>query len=758
MIHVHRLRGCSPTPLAHYLKSLGILRLVAEQRDPSARGWWKDECFHLATTLDAGAMVDFFANEYSPSPITAPWNKGAGFFVESDPGLGPIERSRASRFEALRTGIAEARTLIDEIVEADAQVREIKAEVKRRDLSKAARDKLRGDPAYKRRLAAAERVFADRKARLIPSCGLRWRGLQRRWMDAAIVLPDGGKPVFPALLGTGGNDGRLDFTNNYYQRLVELFDPETGQPRPNAIERIQAALWGDPGPVLLRGVATGQYLPGSAGGANSGSGPTGESSVNPIDFVLALEGTLFFAASVTRRLDIQAGVQAAAPFAVRSAGTGYASASAADEGPRGEQWMPLWEQPMVVSELLHLFAEGRSRMGRSPVREPLEFARAVARLGVARGIRAFERFGYIERNGQSNLAVPLGRFVVPEGHAGSIALLDGLDPWLSRLRREARDERASARLRAVERQLSDSLFAVVAHPDEPARWQSVLGALADVEAVLASGMGFRAGPIPALDPGWARAADDGTCELRLAVAFALQGTEVGPPGKKRWDGVRRHWLPLDEKGLRFATTGDGSSPRLATKSEVVIGGRSGVADAIALVERRLIEGALDGNRHLPLRPARGAIALLDDVTRVVAGEVDLDRTLRLARAFMAIDRQRWAVSGARIERGSGRDVPDDAWTVIRLACLPWPLEPDRAIGADPAIVRRLDSGDGVGAFEVARRRLAAAGFRTPIRRAFVDPSHARLWAAALAFPISHAAARALAARIDPASTSKGVHR
>ena len=39
-LHLHYLKGCSPTPLANYHKALGILRLVAEQADPTARGWW----------------------------------------------------------------------------------------------------------------------------------------------------------------------------------------------------------------------------------------------------------------------------------------------------------------------------------------------------------------------------------------------------------------------------------------------------------------------------------------------------------------------------------------------------------------------------------------------------------------------------------------------------------------------------------------------------------------------------------------------
>ena len=53
------LDGCSPTPLASYLKALGVLRLLSsaannvsgEVADPGIRGWWEGERFHLRTTL-----------------------------------------------------------------------------------------------------------------------------------------------------------------------------------------------------------------------------------------------------------------------------------------------------------------------------------------------------------------------------------------------------------------------------------------------------------------------------------------------------------------------------------------------------------------------------------------------------------------------------------------------------------------------------------------------------------------------------------
>jgi CRISPR-associated protein Csx17 len=51
-IHLHRLYGCAPTPLAHYLKAIGILRIVAQQKDAEVRGFWRDQHFCLLTLLD----------------------------------------------------------------------------------------------------------------------------------------------------------------------------------------------------------------------------------------------------------------------------------------------------------------------------------------------------------------------------------------------------------------------------------------------------------------------------------------------------------------------------------------------------------------------------------------------------------------------------------------------------------------------------------------------------------------------------------
>jgi len=80
MIYKHVLKGCSPTPLAHYLKALGLLRLVSEQKDSTCRGAWIDDHFVLATTLNREELKRFFLEEYEPTAMLAPWNGASGFY------------------------------------------------------------------------------------------------------------------------------------------------------------------------------------------------------------------------------------------------------------------------------------------------------------------------------------------------------------------------------------------------------------------------------------------------------------------------------------------------------------------------------------------------------------------------------------------------------------------------------------------------------------------------------------------------------
>ena len=109
------LVGCRSRPLAAYLKALGVFRLVAEQREPEARGFWRDGVFVLASPLEKAELLDFFLNEYKPTPLVAPWNKGSGFHAKNiDPekknklseGINAIASSENKRLQGYREVIA----------------------------------------------------------------------------------------------------------------------------------------------------------------------------------------------------------------------------------------------------------------------------------------------------------------------------------------------------------------------------------------------------------------------------------------------------------------------------------------------------------------------------------------------------------------------------------------------------------------------------------------------------------------------------
>lgn len=741
--YLHHLYGCTPTPLAHYLKAIGVLRIVAQQKDPEVRGFWRDQHFCLFTTLDEAALESFFLDEYEPTPFVSPWNKGSGFYTENDKGLAPVEGSKAPRFETFRRGIAEARAQLDAITKTDARVRAIKDRTKAKGMSRQQKEALKDDPDYKKELATAEREFKRLKADLYGPFALAWRGPHRDWMDAAMVLSSDGEPSWPALLGTGGNDGRLDFTNTAMQRLGDLFDfaSNNGDATPTARALLKTALFGTPSAALLD-AAVGQFLPGSAGGANGTTGPNAESRINPWDFILMLEGAIAFRGQATRKLGAREDMRAAIPFAVAAQSVGYATRGR-EKDARGEQWMPLWKHAASWRDVSALFGEGRAQLGRSSVRRPLDFARAIARLGVARGLTGFVRYGYLERNGQSNLAVPLGRLEVA-AHPRA-RLIDEIGGWLDRLLREADD--APARLSTSVSVLADVVFDVLTREAEPARWQAVLVAIDDVQRIQASGTGFKVGPCPTLSAGWLDAAADESPEWRLALSLgsAARGYKDGRP----FDSVRAHALPLDpKKGWRYAT---GADKRIVKDPRVVMTGRAPIGDLIALVERRLIEASQRGDRTLPLVAAYGAGARLNDLARFLEGEVDVERVVALGRALMALNWKHVHLPRARVEPGGSR--PDEAWDTLRLCALPFPVD-DRTVATEPAMFRRLASGDVSGAVDLALRRLRSSGLRPPLAAVIADPASARRWAAAFAFPIDRAAASTMAERFENPTTTE----
>ncbi len=687
-IHVHALGGCAPEPLAHYLKALGVLRLVAEQRDGATRAFWSGGAFKLVTTLDRSALSDFIANAYVPTPILAPWNGGSGFYPKDNrDGIDAIRESTSPRFHEYREAIRRAEIMVGE---------------------------------------RTKRPEDEDKSALLTACARSQQDAAYAWISAAVALDRDGNGRYPALLGTGGNDGRLDFTNNFMQRLTELIDMKQGNARPEALGLLELALFGGAREGLVDR-AIGQFLPGGAGGANGTAGFDGAARMNPWDFVLMLEGAIVLRVASLRRLDGSDLAQAAAPFALRSTTEGYGSAAPADAAnKRGEQWFPLWRKAATYAEVERLFGEAKLASGRASAESGLDAVRAIARLGAARGVTSFCRFSFIERNGQANLAVPLGEIPVIE--CQSVRLLDELDGWLNALRAALRRDHVPESFGRDVRSIEGAAFACAEANGRPEVWQRLVVALGQAE----QGMVHRPKathaahlrPLPPLSPAWLDIVDDGSAETRIAIAIA---SGYAPPGGKGDLGpLRVHAAPLALPSRKtFATTSDG----LSRDPDVVWTGRDLVEDLAACVLRRASSAKGAGYRVFPLDGF--ATVSLTDVAAFLEGQLDEPRIALLARGLMAIDFQ-----NAPRRQVEWAPVPGALAVFAVFRSIYLPFEVEGASANDSTALRQLLSGRLDEAFRTASRRLVAMGLRPKLRVPVGNELSSRRIAAALAIPIS----------------------
>jgi CRISPR-associated protein Csx17 len=687
-----------------YLKALGILRLVAEQCDSEARGAWRAGVFILSTKLDETELIKFFLEEYKPSPVVAPWAGGSGFFGQDNrKAIDLIATSRSSRMQEYRVLIEHVRAILKDEQQTTKPSNEAKERLLRR---------------YRRELSDEFIV----------------------WMDCTLVLQEEGQ-AFPPLLGTGGNDGRLDFTQNFMQRLVDLGIPQS-QTVSQALPWLRHALLGETTHSLLP-VAVGQFDPGHVGGPNATQGMEGDSLINPWNFVLMIEGTLLLAGSVVRRMGVSQRDKAVFPFTVKPSSVGYGSTADADvAAARGEIWLPLWTGFASLQELRLIFSEGRAEISGKQSGDSVDFARAVAGLGIDRGITSFIRLGFLKRSGKAYLAAPLGRFEVRAYR--EVDLLHELDAWLERFRRACRGDTTPPRFSAALRRIDLAIFDFCRYGGRQ-RMTEILYALGRAERELSTGERFREeyrmNPVPPLSPDWISACDDGSAEFRLALALA----SIRSDQENLVGNMRTNLEPVERKGSRWTWS---------EKNHAVVWSSTDLCrNLTAVLTRRVMDASRVGLDQLPL--AGRYAASLDDVSRFLAGEIDDYRLEEFLWGLLLIDSAReWRAHLGQLTKSLERSLLlPSAYSLLKLLLLPrklsWPVGTEGvSVKPEPEILGRLRAGDVKGACQIAARRLVVSGFVPmpgPIsggRRREIEPDRhvdgVRL-AASLLVPISETA-------------------
>ena len=579
------LEGCTPEPLMNYLKALGVFKILGEQGfDATARASWKNGIFHLHTKLNKGNLLDTLTERYKPSPVITPWNEAGGFKrakgkdVETVRKITESDSDRYQHFKGLTPEAKEITRSLD---------------------SKKSKDDL---------ILALRNNLPDEAIQWIDACGS--------------YAGDGYQ--FSPFLGTGGNIGKMDISINYLSQLVDVF----GKNLPKSTPWLRASLFATNDIPNVESTVS-QFSPGRAGGANATQGTEGKSMINPWDFILMIEGSLFLGSSASRKLSSTRSAKSAFPFTVEDSAVGNSkltSSDLANRKGRGEIWMPLWDRPASLNELKSLFAEGRAELRGRQATSGLDFARAVADLGVDRGIKHFMRFSIVEFVKAGVMATPLGPYAVTA--KSNASLIREIDPWLSIMKRSCKDK-TPARYVSLLRESEKAIFDYCQQGDQSgdkSRFQRILISLGNAERVIAKAPQFRTKdakglrPIGQLNPGWVIAADDGSDEFEIALALAsIHHRCIG--------SIRTNLESIEMRGLKPVWT--------ERNPATVWNARELAANLAAILYRRVMDAEKAGNPAHALHSSHRAS--LGSIARFIDCQLDHGRIMDLFWALSLCD-------------------------------------------------------------------------------------------------------------------------
>ena len=726
------LYGCSTEPLSDYLKALGVLRLVAEQKDNTAKGYWNGGIFVLQSTLNSDQLIDFFLKEYIPSPIISPWNGGSGFYFME----GKLEEKDESG-RRKKTGKRDQSTKATDAVEKILNSKDKRLEMYRECLKHA--------KEIVSRLQLDKAPEGTKKFELISQLRSELPDAALRWLDAAVVLTSS-EIGYPQFLGTGGNDGNADFSSNFMIKILQVMDDEnTGIEKYTSKDWLAASLFNKVVAQLRRDELFGQFSPVSTGGPNAENDFKSKSLVNPWDYLLAFEGALLFSASATRRLAAAMNDASASkpkpfsyPFSVEAIGSGYGTAAPIKnssrnkmygEEIRSELWTPIWSNPATPAEIEALFSEGRATFGDRNAKTAIEFAQSVSSLGVDRGLNEFIRYSFIKRNGKNFFAVKLDTFDVNVGNNAS--LLREPIKWI---RRNTSNKDDLAKNNAIKK-VNDNLLQLC-HEDfkVPATIQETIILLGKFIREASRHSRWQIVPKQILDEMWVEKANDNTPEFRLAVSLAfLLRREVRVYFENKTG--RLSDLNNVERCFKFV----GTPIRLFD----------------VLLESWIRFKGEEIKRNIYYDDS--SIATISDVELFLSGRLDEQRIVDLVFGFMMVKKwpsfrslrdSQMILTPKRPEKeleerafpGAGYALAKLCYTDVDFGC--------GRINISPAISRCLASGNVNKATRLSLSKLRASGLRIPDYGKLEIPSanYARI-SASLLFPLPKADVMWLARRV-----------
>ena len=375
------LYGCRHDILGHYLKAIGLLRVLAkcaapEHRDSDAEGWWDTDkgCFCLSSPKypSKERLGKFFASHYRPTPLFSAWNK--------DPG--------SSKAESVELGVNAdweiASKLSSQVVSADERKKP------------ANRDKLIAAEAFEvfREIATASvteaadsisvpflKSGADHPLFLSKGIAGRAHLWKTHWGYLATFQKYRDEIV------RAGNE--VAENRGASKRLQEL--------KERAKEAKRSILNLLPFEVTCASMTAGKgtpFFPDAIKTYNTGSGwVTEKYPFNALDYVLAVEGGFAMRGSVGRTLAANSRRFAAFPF-VFDAGEELVDDGNEVKGTSSALWFPVWDRPVTFGELSSFICDAQANLPGKEARFSAEFVRALHSQGVDSGFTGWQEFRF----------------------------------------------------------------------------------------------------------------------------------------------------------------------------------------------------------------------------------------------------------------------------------------------------------------------------------------------------------------------------
>lgn len=375
------LPGCRHDILGHYLKTIGLLRVLAtcaapEHRDPDAEGWWDTKnawfCLRSAKYPTQEKLVEFFAKHYRPTPVFAAWNKEPG----------------SSADESGKFGVRGEWEIASSL----------SAQVVRATESK--------NPVNQSKLIASEALEAYRDAAM-PNVVVAIDSIA-----SAFAQSNAEHPLFLSK-GIAGNAHLWRAHWKYlaafqkHRAAYEKAEREVASYKGTArrLEKLQAKVekvlhsirdllpFQEQCAAAAKGKGT-PFFPDAIKAYNIGSGWVTENyPFNALDYVLAVEGGFAMRGSVGRTLAANSRRFAAFPF-VFDAGEDLVDDGNEVKGTSSALWFPLWDRPVTFSELASFISDAQARLPGKEARFSAEFMRALHSQGVDAGFTGWQEFRF----------------------------------------------------------------------------------------------------------------------------------------------------------------------------------------------------------------------------------------------------------------------------------------------------------------------------------------------------------------------------